>query len=57
MKTVPPKPVRLELPAIDHERLRILAASQGLPMSVLAREVILGWTEKEFRKLSEKLAK
>jgi hypothetical protein len=34
------KPVRLDLPLDVHQMLRVVAAEDGLPMAVFAREVV-----------------
>lgn len=34
------KPVRLDLPLDLHQKLRVVAAKQGKPMAVFAREIV-----------------
>lgn len=35
------KPVRLDLTPEDHQLLRVVAAEQGKPMAVFAREIVV----------------
>lgn len=49
-QTAEKKPVRLDFPPADRERLRIAAALAGVPMSTFAREAVLARVEKTLKK-------
>jgi hypothetical protein len=48
--TADKKPVRLDFPPADRERLRIAAAVAGVPMSTFAREAVLARIEKTLKR-------
>lgn len=42
------KPVRLDLDPGDHQMLRVVAAEQGKPMAIFAREVVVAMVRKMY---------
>jgi hypothetical protein len=50
MPETPDVPIRLTMTEKERDRLRIAAAVAKLPMSQLARKIVLEWLEKNFKK-------